>query len=85
MLDTLNQWNEEIKHSNPSFDTISIGDLLEDINDEEVFEEQLILDNGTNNNSTIQFTDSNQMTIPWSFVNSLQDLYGGITNDIFFS
>jgi len=66
-LSALNQWNEEIKHLNPSFDTISIGDLLQDINDEE-----LILDNETN----IEFTDSNQITIPWSIINSLQQLYG---------
>jgi hypothetical protein len=73
-LNALNQWNEQIKHSNPSFDTISIGDLLQDINDEEVLEE-FILDNETNNNS-IQLTESNQMNIPWSIINSLQELYG---------
>jgi hypothetical protein len=73
-LNALNQWNEQIKHSNPSFDTISIGDLLQDINDEEVLE-GFILDNETNNNS-IELTDSNQMNIPWSIIYSLQELYG---------
>ena len=82
-LNALNQWNEQIKHSNPSFDTISIGDLLQDINDEEVFEE-LILDNETNNNS-IQLTDSNQVTIPWSIINSLQELYGELPTKSSFS
>ncbi|CAF4662061.1 unnamed protein product, partial [Rotaria magnacalcarata] len=38
-LNTLNQWNEELRHSNPLFDTISIGDLLQDINDDDVYEE----------------------------------------------
>ncbi len=76
-LNALNQWNEQIKSSNPSFDTISIGDLLQDINDEEIFEE-LILDNERNetNNQSIEFSDSKQMTIPWSLINSLQELYG---------
>ncbi|CAF2581500.1 unnamed protein product [Rotaria sp. Silwood2] len=73
-FNVLNQWNEQLKHSNPSFDTISIGDLLQDINDEDVFEE-LILDDEINNNS-IEFTDSNQITIPWSIINCLQELYG---------
>ncbi|CAF0846105.1 unnamed protein product [Rotaria sordida] len=73
-FNVLNQWNEQLKDSNPSYDTISIGDLLQDISDEDVFEE-LILDNELNNNS-IEFKDSNQMTIPWSIVNSLQELYG---------
>ncbi|CAF4324820.1 unnamed protein product [Rotaria socialis] len=73
-LNALNQWNEELRHSNPSFDTISIGDLLQDINDDDVYEE-LILDNETNDNS-IQFTDTNQMKLPESIINFLQELYG---------
>ncbi|CAF3423887.1 unnamed protein product [Rotaria sp. Silwood1] len=75
-FNVLNQWNEQLKHSNPSFDTISIGDLLQDINDEDVFEE-LLLDNEINNNS-IQFTDSNQLTISWSIISALQELYGDL-------
>jgi hypothetical protein len=69
-FNALNQWNEEIKYSNPSFDTISIGDLLQDINDEE-----FLIDDEITNHS-IELTDSNQMTIPCSMINSLQELYG---------
>ncbi len=43
-LNRLNQWNEQIKSTNPLFDTKSINDLLEDINDDDIFEE-LTLDN----------------------------------------
>lgn len=71
----LNKWNDQLKNSNPLCDTISIGDLLQDINDEEVFEE-ILLDNGTDNINSIQFTDSNQVKVPWSYINSLQELYG---------
>ncbi len=70
-FNALNQWNEQIKNSNPSFDTISIDDLLQDINDEELIETTT-----TNNNNLIEFTNSNQITIPWSIINSLQELYG---------
>lgn len=62
-FNALKQWNEQIKHSNPSFDTISIGDLLQDINDEEFIEKN-------------DFIDSNHLIIPWSMINSLQELYG---------
>ena len=79
----LNQWNEQIKHSNPSFDTISIGDLLQDINDEQVFED-LILENETTDQS-IQISDSNQITVPSSLIHSLQDLYGELPNENTFS
>ena len=83
-LNALNQWNEQIKCSNPSFDTISIADLLQDINDEEASEE-FILDNNTPLTNalpqqSIQLSDAKQMTIPWSLVNSLQDLYGELPN-----
>jgi hypothetical protein len=79
-FNALNQWNEQIKHSNPSFDTISIEDLLQDINDEE----NLILDNQTNNNS-IELTNSNEMVVPWSMINSLQELYGELPTKSSFS
>ncbi|CAF1427817.1 unnamed protein product [Adineta steineri] len=82
-LNALNIWNEQIKHSNPSFDTISIGDLLQDINDEDVFEE-LILENETTKNS-IEITDTNQLTIPWSIIYSLQELYGELPTKSDFS
>jgi hypothetical protein len=72
-LNALIQWNEQIKSSNPSFDTISVGDLLQDINDEQVFEEYISDDT---NNQLIEFSDGKQMTIPWSLINSLQELYG---------
>ncbi len=75
-MNVLNEWNEEIKHSNPSFDTISIGDLLQDINDEELIE--------TNNNS-IEFIDTNQITIPCSIINSLQELYGELPSNSSFT
>lgn len=83
-LNALNQWNEQIKCSNPSFDTISIADLLQDINDEEATEE-FILDNNTPLTNalpqqSIELSDAKQMTIPWSLVNSLQDLYGELPN-----
>lgn len=83
-LNALNQWNEEIKSSNPSFDTISIADLLHDINDEEASEE-FILDNHSPLTTalpqqSIELSDTKQMTIPWSLINSLQDLYGELPN-----
>jgi hypothetical protein len=71
-FNALNQWNDDIKYSNPSFDTISIEDLLQDINDEE----NIIVDNQTDNNNSIDLSNSNQMTIPWSMIESLQELYG---------
>ena len=74
-FNALNQWDNEIKHSNPSFDTISIGDLLKDINDDEVFEEFHLHETETNNQS-IEFNEKMQMIIPWPLINSLQDLYG---------
>ena len=76
-FNALNQWNEEIKSSNPSFDTVSIGDLLQDINDEEAFEE-LIFDDEPEpiNDHAIEFSDAKQMTIPWALIDSLQELYG---------
>ncbi|UJR23379.1 hypothetical protein I4U23_026388 [Adineta vaga] len=82
-FNALNQWNEQIKYSNPSFDTISIGDILQDINDDDAFEE-LILDNETKSNS-IEMTDSNQIIVPWSMINSLQELYGELPTTSSFS
>lgn len=86
-LNALNQWNEQIKSCNPSFDTISIGDLLQDINDEDVSEE-FILDDQNNANhlfhaipsESIELSNSKQMTIPWTLVHSLQELYGELPN-----
>lgn len=88
-LNTLNQWNEQIKNSNPSFDTISIGDLLQDINDEEVSEEFILEDENTTNHrqlidsiptQSIELTDSKQMTIPRILIHSLEELYGELPN-----
>jgi hypothetical protein len=83
-LKVLNEWNEQLKSSNPSFDTISIGDLLQDINDEDVFED-LISDDTTNNNQSVEISDAKQMTIPWSLINSLQELYGELPTKSEFS
>lgn len=63
-LNKLNQWNEEIKSINPSFNTNSMNDLLEDINNDETFES----------------LDSNQITLPWSIFDSLEDTYGELPN-----
>lgn len=73
-FNVLNQWNEELKSSNPLFDTISIGDVFQDINDEDVYETPII--NNKINDDSVQFTDSNQVNIPWSIINQLQELYG---------
>ena len=70
-LNVLNQWNEQIKSLNPFFDTKSITDLLKDINDDEIFEELT---------SDIEVTNSNQINLPWSMVNSLEELYGELPN-----
>ena len=75
-LTTLNRWNEQIKSSNPTCNTISIDDLLQDINDDEEMNEDFILDEDS--------TDSNQMYLPWSIVHSLQELYGELPNTSFF-
>jgi hypothetical protein len=74
-LNALNQWNEQIKSTNPLFDTKSIDDLLQDINDDEIFEE-LSLDN----NSNIEVINSIQINISWSMINSLEELYGELPN-----
>jgi hypothetical protein len=73
-LNTLNQWNEQIKSLNPLFDTKSIDDLLEDINDNEILEDLTL----NNNHTNIEFIDSNQINIPLSIINSLEELYGEI-------
>jgi hypothetical protein len=69
-LEKLNQWNEQIISANPSFDTNSFDDLLEDINDDEIFEEF------SSENSNIELMNSNQINIPMSLVNSLEETYG---------
>jgi hypothetical protein len=79
-LNQLNQWNEQIKLTNPLFDTKSINDLLQDINDDEILEE-LRLDNNNNNNTpNIEVVNSNQLNIPWSIMNSLEEIYGELSN-----
>ncbi len=78
-LEKLNQWNEQIILTNPLFDTKSIDDLLEDINDEEIFEEL------PSENLHIESTNSNQINIPWSIVNSLEEIYGKLPDRSFFS
>jgi len=75
-LNQLNQWNEQIKSTNPLFDTKSINDLLEDINDNEIFEELTL----NNNPTTIEFINSNQINIPLSIINSLEEIYGELPN-----
>jgi hypothetical protein len=81
-LNQLNQWNEQIKSINPLFDTKSINDLLEDINDDEIFEE-LTLNN--NNITTIEFINSNKINIPLSIMNSLEEIYGELPNKSYLS
>ncbi|CAF0963379.1 unnamed protein product [Adineta ricciae] len=73
-FNALNQWNEQIKHSNPSFDTISIGDILRDINNGDIFDELTIDDEP--DASAIPISDTNHLTIPWPVINSIQELYG---------
>ncbi|CAF2873529.1 unnamed protein product [Rotaria sp. Silwood2] len=54
-LNVLNQWNEQIKSTNPLVDTNSIDDLLQDINDDEIFEELTL------NNTNIEFIDTSHI------------------------
>ena len=75
-LNVLNQWNERIKSANPLIDTRSIDDLLQDINDEAIFDD-LTLDN---NHTTVDFINTNQLQIPSSVINSLEELYGELPN-----
>ena len=75
-LIALNRWNEQIKSTNPLFDTKSIDDLLEDINDDEIFDELTL----ENENPNIEFTNSNQINIPSSFLNSLEKSFGELPN-----
>lgn len=75
-LNKLQQWNEQIKTINPLFDTKSINDLLEDINEEEIFQD-CILDNSP----TIEITNTNHINIPWSIVNLLEENYGKLPID----
>ena len=83
-FNALTLWNEQIKHANPSFDTISIGDLLQDINDENVFEE-LISEPNPADDSSPELTDANQMIVPWSVFDSLGDLYGDLPDKSMFA
>ena len=78
-LNALNRWNEQIKSTNPLSDTRSINDLLEDINDDEIFEE-LTLDNNTTPTTNAAVIHSNQINLSWSMINSLEDLYGELPN-----
>jgi hypothetical protein len=80
-LDKLNQWNEQIKSTNPLFDTKSITDLLEDINDDD----EILVEELTSENTNIEFTNSNQINIPWSMMNSLEEIYGELPNKSSFS
>jgi hypothetical protein len=75
-LEKLNQWNEQIISTNPLFDTKSIDDLLQDINDDEIFDFE---------NPNIEFSNSNQINIPWSMINSLEEIYGELPDKSFFS
>ena len=71
-LKALNEWDQEIKHSNPLFGKISIEDLLQDINDENIIQ----TNTNTHTNQSIEFNNSNQILIPYTILNSLQELYG---------
>ncbi|CAF0881899.1 unnamed protein product [Rotaria sordida] len=73
-LNVLNQWNEQIKSINPLVDIKSIDDLLQDINDDEIFEELTL------NNTNIEYIDINQINIPLTMINSLEELYGELPN-----
>jgi hypothetical protein len=81
-LEKLNQWNEQIKSTNPLFDTKSITDLLEDINNDD---DEILVEELTSENTNIEFTNSNQINIPWSMMNSLEAIYGELPNKSSFS
>ena len=76
-LEKLNQWNEQIKSTNPYFDSKSIDNLLEDINDGDIFEELPI------ENTTVEFSNVNQIQIPWSMINSLEEIFGELPDKSF--
>ena len=82
-LNSLNRWNEQIKSTNPTCDTISLDDLLQDINDEEM-NEDFGFDHQSTDSSQIEVSDPNQMYLPWAVVHSLQELYGELPNTCFF-
>ena len=79
-FNALSRWDTQIKHSNPSFDTISIGDLLQDINDEGTFEELITDDEDVPSHQPVQFTETKEVLIPWPLINSVQELYGEVVN-----
>ncbi|CAF4734706.1 unnamed protein product, partial [Rotaria socialis] len=74
-LTILNRWDEQIKSTNLLVDTNSIDDLLPNINDNEIFQELI------SNNENIEPIDSNQINIPSSINNSLEELYGELPNN----
>ena len=59
-LSALNQWDEQIKSRNLSTSTISIGDLLQDVNDDEEFEE-LTLDINSDNTGWLKSFESDTL------------------------
>jgi len=68
-FNVLNQWDFHLKSSNPSCSTISIDDLLQDLNDEPVFEE--FIDRESEN-------EPNSIRISSMLINSIENLYGEI-------
>jgi hypothetical protein len=73
-FNVLQQWDQEIKYSNPSFGSVSIGDLLRDINDEHVLDDFMADSQPTE--QTIEFAGETQILMPWPLVDKLQTVYG---------
>ena len=80
-LNALEKWNEEIKSVNPTFDTICLDDLLQDINDEEISHDMIM----QSQSNSIEFIENGSISLPWPVVNSLEELYGDLTDKSFFS
>ncbi|CAF1626827.1 unnamed protein product [Adineta ricciae] len=78
-LNILHQWDEQIKSHDPSFDSKSLDDLLQDINDNE------ILDDLPTDDTNIRLTESNRLHVPWSIINLLEQLYGELPNKSIFT
>ncbi|CAF1049600.1 unnamed protein product [Didymodactylos carnosus] len=89
-LDVLNEWDSSIKENDPNFDTNSISELLEDINDDD---DQLLVDclndftvssipnNSNSEQEHIHFLDPKHLLIPSTIVNTMEEIYGKLPRD----
>jgi hypothetical protein len=84
-LNALDQWNEQIKSMNPSFDATSLADLLQDINDNDISDNLPTNERPSIDINHIELVDGNQIHIPWSIVYFLEDFYGELPNKSFYS